>query len=516
MLLVILGVSVTLLAGSAFWSFSLLQSEVVAPFQSTAEILTRLTRIKRGLETQSTTLLNPESGTESGSGTGSDAGDRPDTRVHGVRGLRWTPPGSAPMDRDRPRFEQEATLIRSRIDELENDPWFTQRIGAVTAQALRRRSIDALDRGLAWYDTGDQDSRTEAVNEMFELHEMIELLESRILDDADLAVAFTGRLEDRLLVVIGLALVIAGVMSALSYVLFRRWITVPVSRLRSAAIQIGAGDFEHRIPITGRDELAELSHEINEMASTIVIMQEERVERERLAATGELIRQLSHNLRNPLSGIRGVAEITERKLPEDSPLRENLDRIIGSVDRLDLWLRDLLSTTSPISVAPETHRPKQWLTDVATAHQPMADHKSVRLALDLDSAPETAIFDRRRLEQAITAIVTNAIQATPSGGCVTITADHVRESGRWRIIISDTGPGVPPELHEKIFRAHFTTKPDGSGIGLASAMQVVRAHGGKLGVNNGSESGGSTDRGRPGAVFTIRLPVECRAVEADR
>jgi len=508
LLLGIIGVTVAILAGSAFWSFTLMRREVVSPFQSTANILSGLSTIKRGLESQATTLLNPAV----------SEGRRPVDPItaQGVRGLRWTPPGATPNAGDRAVYIQQAASIRSMIESIEQDRWFTQRVGAVSATALRQRTFIALDRGLAWYNHEEGSARTSAVNEMFELHEMIELIEARILDDASLAIAYTHRLQRRLLVIIGLSLALALVMSGLSYVLFRRWITLPVLRLRTAAAQIGAGDFGHRIPIAGRDELAVLSHEVNEMASTILVMQEERVDRERLAATGELIRQLSHNLRNPLAGIRGVAEVTWRKLPDDSPLGENLNRIITSVDRLDLWLRDLLDSTSTVTVAAETHEVGRWLTQVAAAHQPMADHKSVELILDLMEAPETAVFDRRRLEQAITGIVTNAIQATPSDGAVTIRSDVVRESEQWRIIIRDTGPGVDPELHERIFKAHFTTKPDGSGIGLAAAMQVVRAHGGTLGVNNDADNGRSGARGRSGAVFTIRLPLINRVGTAER
>ncbi|MCB9838729.1 MAG: HAMP domain-containing histidine kinase [Phycisphaeraceae bacterium] len=512
LLLGILGISVALLAGSAFWSFSLLRREVVAPFQSTSEILSGLTDVKRGLEAQATRLLAPNIR----DAFALDQPGAPTLNAHGVRGTRWTPPGTTPNAIDRADYAHETERIQARIEALQGDPWFSRRLGAVAAGALRARTFSALDSGLCWYDSADADARADAVNEMFELHEMIEMLESRVLDDADLAIAYTARLEERLVIVIGLSLVIALVMAVLSFALFRRWITLPVARLRSAARRIGAGDFEHRIPITGRDELAELSHEVNEMASTVLVMQEERVQRERLAATGELIRQLSHNLRNPLSGIRGVAEVTQRKLPEDSSLRENLGRIITSVDRLDLWLRDLLSSTSPVAVAPETHRPAPWLEQVLAAHRPTADHKSVSLILETEAAPETAVFDRRRLEQALTAIITNAIQATPSDGSVTIAAHSVRESPTWRITVSDTGPGVPRELHQRIFQAHFTTKPDGSGIGLASAMQIVRAHGGELGVSDGSEPSNNADRGRSGAVFTITLPLESGPVEADQ
>lgn len=508
LLLGIIGVTVTILAGSAFWSFTLMRREVVAPFQSTANILSGLSTIKRGLETQATTLLNPAP---------SEIDRTQETiTAQGVRGLRWTPPGAIPNTEDRAAYAEQAESIRLMIRAIEQDRWFTQRVGAVTATSLRQRTYGSLNRGLDWYDHEDSEARTRAVNEMFDLHEMIELIEARILDDAGLAIAYTNRLQNRLLVIIGLSLILALVMSGLSYVLFRRWITVPVLRLRTAAVQIGAGDFGHRIPIVGRDELADLSHEVNEMASTILVMQEERVDRERLAATGELIRQLSHNLRNPLAGIRGVAEVTSRKLPEDSPLSENLNRIITSVDRLDLWLRDLLDSTSPVTVASETHEVGRWLTQVAAAHQPMADHKSVELILDLADAPHTAVFDRRRLEQAITGIVTNAIQATPSDGTVTIKSDAVRESAHWRIIISDTGPGIDPELHQQIFKAHFTTKPDGSGIGLAAAMQVVRAHGGTLGVSNDAENGQSGAGARSGAIFTIRLPLLSGAHKSER
>ncbi len=538
LLVTLLGLTVAVSLGSAVWSVALLEREVSGPFASTAAVLRGLGLVKGSLEGQAATLMRPSA---------DGGGERRESR--GAPGLWWVEPGGAPAAEDLAPFEARAARTMALLGSLEESRFFAGRVGAVTARTMRRNAESALAAGRAWYATGEAQQRRAAMDTMFGLHKLIEALEARLLSDADLAVTHGRRIRGRLLVIVGLSLLNAALLSALGLTLFRRWVTRPVARLRVAAERIGAGDFDHRIEARGRDELADLSREVDSMAATIVRMQNERVERERLAAMGELLRRLSHNLRNPLAGIRGVAEVTARRLGEESPLKGNMDRIMGSVDRLDVWLKDLLASTSPMDLRASEQPVGAFLEGLAAAHRPTAHAKSLTLTLDVSGAPARAVFDRRHLEQAVTAILSNAIQATPNGGRVRVSAAEgtggleMRDTGGtpvppgpdtgcnaratagasekedggggwWRIRVEDSGPGVPEELIEKIFRAHFTTKPDGSGIGLAVAQQVVQGHGGRIHVERGQRAdgeGGDDGDGLGGAVFTVVLPLVARA-----
>src|SRR5262249_50007142 len=159
------------------------------------------------------------------------------------------------------------------------------------------------------------------------------------------------------------------------------------------------------------------------------------------------------------------------------------------------WLTDLLTATRPMSLQPEITHVTPWLIGLVDAHRPLAQTLGVDLRLSADG-PGDACFDARHMEHAVSAILSNAIQAASSpaaGGQVhpsvevqvRAEAAQPREDGQsWSINVQDTGPGVPPQLREAIFRPYFTTKPDGNGIGLAVALQVVKAHGGRIDVES--------------------------------
>jgi signal transduction histidine kinase len=137
----------------------------------------------------------------------------------------------------------------------------------------------------------------------------------------------------------------------------------------------------------------------------------------------------------------------------------------------------------------------------------MAGAKNVLLELNDDQAPPQAWFDPRHLEHSLVAIVTNAIQASPFGGRVRITASSASNPAELEIRIADQGPGVPNALLDKIFVPYFTTKRDGNGIGLAIAQQVVKAHGGRISVEAGLGPPDEGDLNSPGATFVVRIPV---------
>ena len=255
----------------------------------------------------------------------------------------------------------------------------------------------------------------------------------------------------------------------------------PVARLREGAERFAAGDLEHRVRVRGGDEIAVLTAQVNAMAASITEMQERTVERERLAAMGEMMRRLVHNIRNPLGGIRNLAELTAMRAEQPGAVREMQSEIIHAVDRFDRWLGEVLDVTSPLKLRIERHEVHAWLGGAIEAVRPMATARGVAIEVRTDDRSER--FDAHHLEHAVVALLTNALEAAPSGSTVRVrvSSDGPAEGEcGWRIEIEDEGPGVPEEIREQVFRPYFSTKASGRGTGLASANQVVTGHGGRI------------------------------------
>jgi signal transduction histidine kinase len=481
-LLGVLGLVVVLNLGSAVWAVSLLEREVTGYLQSISTVLGGLNRIKRNLGELGALLplaqeLEPWTTEIEPSTTGT------------------------PADRAR----QLGDAVRAELLALDRSHTFQARSGISTQRNLESRIGTALDQARAWVEGGDRESGLAARRSIFVLHELIERNETKILGDSSAAVAHGRDLRGRVLTVMFMALAVGATVAMLGLILVRRWVLRPVDRLRRAADRIARGDFAHRVPVQGGDELARLSAEINHMAGMISAMQEERVDRERLVAAGEVVRRLAHNLRNPLAGIRGLAELSKGELPPHSAVQENQDRIVATVDRFERWLADLLRGTTPLRIQPEVAAARPWLEGLVESLRPMAAARGVSLEVQAADAPQSARFDPLHLEHAVVAVVTNAIQASPRGTTVDIRAQRGTES--WEIRVKDRGPGVPPDLAEKIFRPYFTTKRDGTGIGLAVAKQVVEQHGGRIEVQAPAAESGRQEEQEQGAVFVFRLPL---------
>lgn len=491
-------------AGAAAWSFGIVQREISEPFATTTHILRGLSDIKRGTEERATILLGPAEWPAPGT-------TREGSAPQGVRGDRAG--RDAPLTpEERRAFDDLSHAAMETFEGLEAAPDWRMRAGIQIGPLLRQSLIEAETRAREWMDGGGDTPLHAAGAEMFALHELIERLEGRIINDARLAVDFAARLRQRLLAILGFTIGIAVMAGLLGQTLVNRWVLRPVAALRTAAVRIGAGDYAHRVTVEGRDEVAQLAGEVNHMASTIGAMQEERIQREKLAAVGEMVRRLAHNIRNPLSGIRGLAELTRADLPDASDLRENQQRIIESVDRFEQWLSDLLKATKPAEVQPRPTPVREWLVRLVESHQAMAQARRVRLEVSIDGAPEEASFDPQHLEHAVVAILANAISASPSGGVVRLVA-RARENTHWEIEVRDQGSGVAPDLRERIFQPYFTTKRDGTGIGLALAQQAVRAHGGVITVDGPFRGPGEPGGGESGAVFTVQIPIHATGSE---
>ena len=223
---------------------------------------------------------------------------------------------------------------------------------------------------------------------------------------------------------------------------------------------------------------------------------------QRAAAWSEVARRIAHEIKNPLVGIKTFAQLMPRR-HHDARFVEEFGRVTTrEIDRMERLVQRL----SALSRSSE--RPRQRvdvrapLGDAVEFLKPAFEEKRITVVAGSTTTPRFVLADRNELEQLFINLLMNAYEATPPDGLVSIevtgTDDHVT------VGVADSGPGIPPELLERVFDPFYTTKQRGSGLGLAICAGIAAAHRAKLRAEN--RPGG-------GALFTAEFPVVA-AVEA--
>lgn len=225
-------------------------------------------------------------------------------------------------------------------------------------------------------------------------------------------------------------------------------------------------------------------------------MEARLLERERLAAVGELAAQVAHEIRNPLAGIRGACEILAEER-SGSAARDQISReVIRQVDRLNRTVEDMLLFARPRAIQPvptDVHEILERTLGVL-----LEDPKTREIEVERRYAKSLAELevDPQQIEQVLINILLNAIQAMDYRGKLTVTT---RTNGvHAQVAIRDTGPGIPDDVRDQIFRPFFTTRAKGSGLGLAIVRNLVQAHGGSISAVSLPEGG---------AELTVTLPT---------
>ena len=171
------------------------------------------------------------------------------------------------------------------------------------------------------------------------------------------------------------------------------------------------------------------------------------------------------------------------------------------MDRFESWLRGLQHSVSPMDLNLQRISIGDLVANVVRALRPMAERR--RVVIEVSVAPEVdqVEVDSLHFEQALVALITNAVQASRESQVVRVAVDLVPEAaGRWQLTVEDQGAGIPPDLQDKIFTPYFTTKPDGGGVGLATASKVVNTHGGELTLESEPDQGSRFTAVMPGLV----------------
>jgi len=268
----------------------------------------------------------------------------------------------------------------------------------------------------------------------------------------------------------------------------RRWLVTPLGHVAEAMQRISRGNLVHRLPEKGHDEMSELARNINRMSASLAGYQQRLIETERLALLGEMSSYVAHAVRNPLASIRSAAQVGMEVIDHPADLRQTFADIIATADRLAAWAQELLTSIGPLRLKPGSFSVSTWLMRVRAMLEPAATAKGMSIEIAIEpGTPDIIEGDESLLAQALAAVLENAIEASPAPAPIQIVAcpaaleSRSDPAGIWVEVI-DRGPGIPAELRQRVLLPYFTTKPRGTGIGLAMARHILLLHGGTVEV----------------------------------
>ncbi|MEO7610171.1 MAG: ATP-binding protein [Gemmatimonadales bacterium] len=288
----------------------------------------------------------------------------------------------------------------------------------------------------------------------------------------------------------GLLSIIAVAISTLCVAsLLTRRLTRSLEALAVATDAVADGDLDRQVSERGDDEVGRVGRAFNAMTESLRVTIRQLAQREALAAVGEFASSLAHEVRNPLTSIRIDLQSVEEKLPDDSPLRQPLARALREVQRLDGTVSGSLKVARSGRIDPnvlDLWVPLQRAIEVAT---PAFDQRGARLGhQQVGVGHATAVRgDESALEQLFLNILLNAAQAVGGGGNaeVTVTTDATHAL----VQVRDSGPGIPADLLAHVFEPFFSTKEQGTGLGLSVARQIVSAHAGTIEITSAPATG---------------------------
>jgi signal transduction histidine kinase len=302
----------------------------------------------------------------------------------------------------------------------------------------------------------------------------------------------------------GAVAICAVSMLVLAYVVQR-----PMVELQEKIAQVSDGDLNVAVSFSHRnDEIGDLGRNFNHMMQQLRESREEieRLHRtqmsraEHLATLGELATGLAHEIRNPLAGIAGVIEIVSRDLPSTSPARAVIKDVRLEIAQINRIVTDLLETARP-------HPPQIRLSNLNTTveHAVMLARQQVLskpIKVELQKAPDLpeVEHDSDQIHQVLLNLLLNAVQAITGAG--TVNVEIGSREGCATVVVRDTGRGISPQHVSNIFRPFYTTKGNGTGLGLSLARRIVEEHHGRIEVNSVVGKG---------SQFTVLLPFQMPA-----
>ncbi|MDD5353771.1 MAG: ATP-binding protein [bacterium] len=275
-----------------------------------------------------------------------------------------------------------------------------------------------------------------------------------------------------------------------------RPLTKAIESLRQGAIAVANSDFDHTIRVDTNDELKELAASFNTMTGELKEAQKKLLQSEKMAALGQIAAAVSHELKNPLTGIKMAAYFLRDKVSSaDAEANKSINDIESEADRANKIVMEILTFSQPISPIFNTVNINELLGEILPVQEYQAELHDIKVTKKLQEIKSVIKADRDQLKQIFDNLINNALQAMGAGGELTITSMEERDF--IKVKIKDSGVGIPEENLKSIFQPFFTTKDKGIGLGLSIVNEIVRKHQGTISVES---------RLGQGTTFTVTFP----------
>lgn len=286
---------------------------------------------------------------------------------------------------------------------------------------------------------------------------------------------------------LGIAVLVMALIAFISYRIGKN-LTNPIKVLVDSTARVATGDLDEQCEIKTHDEIGDLAAAFNQMTRDLKASRDQLLQAERLATAGKMSASFAHEIRNPLSSMRMLAQMLLQK-PEMSGEKhqQSVRYILEEIERIDTIVKGLMDFARPSSLDLKQQRITPILQTVLSLMEANLAHHNIQLVLDvLPETPEIQ-FDSDKLKQAFMNVVLNAMEAMPQGGVLRVST--FTENDSVCIKVKDTGIGIPAEDLEHLFEPFFTRKARGTGLGLANVKRILEEHGGTVEIDSIPDEG---------------------------
>ncbi len=239
-----------------------------------------------------------------------------------------------------------------------------------------------------------------------------------------------------------------------------------------------------------------LKIEIQNKTDELKKSQEKLVQSERLASVGSMASHVSHEIKNPLLAIGGLAHQLKRSPLLGEKEKQKLELITTEINRLETMLLEIRDFSRPTTPHKRLARINQVVLEVGQLFSPLMAEQHIQYKTQYDPDLPDFLFDPEQIKQVLINLIKNAVEAMPEGGTMTLQTEEDKNSVLIRVV--DTGKGIDQEIKDKLFRPFVTTKKKGTGLGLAVSYKLIQDHNGDILV----------DSSEKGTTMTVQLPIE--------
>ena len=286
----------------------------------------------------------------------------------------------------------------------------------------------------------------------------------------------------------GIAVVVISLVALTSHLIGRN-LANPIKNLVQFTGQVAEGRLNGQCHVKNDDEVGDLTAAFNQMTRDLRDSRNEVIRAERLATAGRMAASFAHEIRNPLSSMRMLAQMLVQQ--KDLPVarrEQSVGYILEEIKRIDAIVKGFMDFARPAALELAPHDLNEALEEVLNLMEANLNHHQITLVKKFAPELPPVQSDRDKLKQGFMNIMLNAMEAISEGG--TVEVETSRHGDRVQVDVLDTGAGIPAEDLEQLFEPFFTTKMQGSGLGLANTRRILEQHGG--GVTIGSAEGEGT------------------------